>query len=74
MKADERKYVTGLSITTIKDQFGRETQIWRGYKDVILVHTGIGAETDTIRRYTLREFQELTHLFQLVIESRPDIL
>lgn len=72
MDIGKRQYFTGLSITSIPDQFGRETEIWRGYKDIILVHKGIGNETDTIRRFTLQEFEELTMIFQEVIASRAD--
>lgn len=70
MNVEKNQFITGLSITSIADQFGRETEIWRGYKEVIVVHKGVGNEGDSMRRYTIQEFQELTKVFEQVIASR----
>lgn len=72
MDVERKQFITGLSITSLMDQFGRETEIWRGYKEVILVHKGIGHEADTMRRYSIQEFQELTNIFEQVIASREE--
>lgn len=70
METEKREFITGLSITSFVDQFGRETEIWRGYKEVILVHKGIGHENDTMRRFTIEEFENLVGVFKQVIDSR----
>ncbi|PKM51542.1 MAG: hypothetical protein CVV02_06295 [Firmicutes bacterium HGW-Firmicutes-7] len=70
MDVERNQFVTGLSITSFGDQFGRETEIWRGYKEVIVVHKGVGHESDSMRRYSIQEFEELTKVFEQVIASR----
>lgn len=71
MDVQRKKYITGLSITSLADEFGRVTEIWRGYEEVILVHKGLNNEGDSMRRYTLSEFKALTEVMMDVFDSRP---